>query len=99
MQQQVTPASTDPFAPFGGYEQELRAMVTDMAPRLFAVVQEYGERQDARIAAWGLAFRDHVEVVGCGGAYHLNLASTDSAARLFVRPQTRSRILWLDEAA
>lgn len=38
-------------------------MVTDEAPQLFAIIQEYGERVDGRIAAWGMSFDDHAEVV------------------------------------
>ncbi|PKW15005.1 hypothetical protein [Saccharopolyspora spinosa] len=31
-------------------------LVADAASSLFAVLQEYGERVDVRIAAWGMAF-------------------------------------------
>ncbi|HET9256814.1 MAG TPA: hypothetical protein VFO16_16670 [Pseudonocardiaceae bacterium] len=54
------------MAPLCGEEEfaaEVAAMVADEAPRLFAVVQEYGERVDGRIAAWGLAFEDHASIV------------------------------------
>jgi len=45
----------------------MEGMVASNAPRLFAIVQERGERVDGRIAAWGMAFYDDVEIVGADG--------------------------------
>lgn len=49
-------------------EEEFARLMSEMvaaeAPRLFALVQEYGDRVDGRIAAWGMAFDDGAEVVG-----------------------------------
>ncbi|MET9296945.1 hypothetical protein [Streptomyces sp. NPDC003077] len=57
-----TVSSSLPFADqSSSFAQEITALVTATAPRLFAVVEEftdaYGER-DAYVAAWGLADRD-----------------------------------------
>jgi hypothetical protein len=41
-------------------------MVAEDVPRLFAVIREYGDRVDARIAAWGMAFADHAKITGSG---------------------------------
>ena len=46
-------------------------LVADFAPRVFAVVQEYGDRVDGRIAAWGVAFTDHTEVIGVVGTVRI----------------------------
>jgi hypothetical protein len=48
-------------------------MVAAHAPRIFAVVQEWGERVDARIAAWGLSFEDHAELLGVDGPKYVGL--------------------------
>jgi hypothetical protein len=42
-------------------------MVSDEAPRLFAVVQELGTREDGWIAAWGLAFENRAQLVHSDG--------------------------------
>jgi hypothetical protein len=59
----------------------MEGMVADEAPRLFVVVQEYGERVDAVIAAWGMAFPEHAEIV----AHRLRMSVRDpeSALRMF----------------
>ena len=60
-------AGISTLAPLCGEEEfaELVAeMVAEGAPRLFAVVQEFGERVDGRIAAWGVALEDRAEVFG-----------------------------------
>lgn len=76
----------------------LEEMVADEAPRLFAVVQEYGERVDARIAAWGIAFDDHAEVVARG--VQGRLRTPEDALRLFNRgSHIRARLVWFNPDA
>ncbi|WP_220472725.1 hypothetical protein [Streptomyces sp. SCUT-3] len=70
-------------AEFAGLVGEL---VLDTAPRLFAVVQEYGERVDARVAAWGLEFEDHAEIVEVDGGTRMRASSPVPAVRAFSRP-------------
>ncbi len=78
----------------------LREMVTAGAPRVFAVVQEYGERSDGRIAAWGMAFAEHAEVVAVDGGLRMNVTSPENALRCFGRGETiRPRLVWFDPAA
>jgi hypothetical protein len=73
-------------------------MVADEAPRLFAVVQEYGERVDARIAAWGMAFEDHADLTG-GGTW-MSTRSPETAVRRFTRgSDVHARLIWVDPAA
>ena len=70
------------------------------APRLFAVVQEYGERVDGRIAAWGLAFDDHTEVFSVGRTQRMCLQVPENALRLFkVGSHIRARLVWFDPDA
>ncbi|WP_405678623.1 hypothetical protein OG292_31525 [Streptomyces sp. NBC_01511] len=68
----------------------LADIVTDTAPRLFAVGQEYGDRVDGRVAALGMAFEDHADVISVEGhrrtrAPHPNTrcARTGSRAGLY----------------
>ncbi|MFC9858479.1 MULTISPECIES: hypothetical protein [unclassified Streptomyces] len=70
-------------------------LVTDSAPRMFAVVQELGEREDAWVAAWGLAFEDRAEVVGVHGRTRMSLRSPEAALRYFSPDKaTRPRLIW-----
>jgi len=83
--------------PLCGVEEfaELTAeMVTDHAPRVFAVVQEYGDRVDARVAAWGLAHADHVDIIGVDGTILLGAAAPEILARRFGRDHVSARVIW-----
>lgn len=76
----------------------MEEMVTNEAPRLFAVVQEYGERVDAVIAAWGLAFDGHAEIVA--HQLRMSVRSPESALRSFaVGPHIRARLVWFNPDA
>ncbi|MGH3768385.1 MAG: hypothetical protein ACRDS0_19850 [Pseudonocardiaceae bacterium] len=78
----------------------LEEMVADEAPRLFAVVQEYGERVDGRIAAWGLAFADHAEVVSVKRGLRMSLQAPENALRLFLLGKDiRTRLVWFNPDA
>lgn len=78
------------------FAQEVRELVADEAPRVFALVEEYGERVDGWIVAWGMAFQDCVEVVGVNGL-HLRVASAERAQRAFFRRGT-IRLVWTGPA-
>lgn len=85
-------------------EQEFTAlleeMVADEAPRLFAVVREYGDRVDGRIAAWGMAFADHAEVVSVKRGLRMSLQAPENALRLFkFGSHIRARLVWLNPDA
>ncbi|AUS79549.1 hypothetical protein C1701_15715 [Actinoalloteichus sp. AHMU CJ021] len=78
----------------------LEGMVAEFAPRVFAVVQEYGDRVDGRIAAWGIAFADHVEVVDVDGCSRMHLRSPESALRGFSWGRhITARLVWVTRAA
>lgn len=85
------------------FDKELRDLVIDFAPRLFAVVQEYDVEpglRDGAIAAWGLAFDDGaVRVTSTDGTRQLVLNSPERAIRYF-GPRTdgsiqAARLVWL----
>ncbi|MEV0702245.1 hypothetical protein AB0I53_30620 [Saccharopolyspora sp. NPDC050389] len=60
-------------------------------------MQEYGDRVDGRIAAWGMAFADHVEVVSVGGGLRMGLSAPESALHGFnVGNRIRARLVWFN---
>ncbi|MEU5024393.1 hypothetical protein [Streptomyces milbemycinicus] len=66
------------------------------SPRPFAVVQQYGQEEDARVAAWGMAFDDHSEVTSVEGTLRISTTSPERAARRFDRkPHVSARLVWL----
>jgi hypothetical protein len=76
----------------------VEGMVADEAPRLFAVVQEYGERVDAVIAAWGMAFPDHAEIVA--HQMRISVRAPESALRMFtVGSHIRAHLVWFNPDA
>ncbi|PPK67836.1 hypothetical protein V5P93_007178 [Actinokineospora auranticolor] len=82
-------------------EPEFTAIMTgavaDEAPRVFAVVEEIGDRVDARIAAWGMAFPDHAEIVATHRSLRMSLAAPENALPLFTKPNyTKAHIVWAD---
>lgn len=71
-------------------------LVAQHAPRVFAVAQELGEREDARIAAWGLAHEGGAHVVGVGGNTVLSSTSAeDAAVRFGLGDRLSARVVWL----
>lgn len=97
---QVDPVTIAPLCDETEFTQLIDELVVDYAPRLFAVVQEYGERVDGRIAAWGMAFKDCAEVVGVDRSQHVRSRTPERAARAFSRrPQITARIVWINPEA
>lgn len=75
-------------------------MVAENAPRVFAVVQELGDRVDGWIAAWGMAFEDRVEVIGADGGLRMTLQAPEAALRGYRWGGCVSaRLVWLDAGA
>ncbi|WP_158842509.1 hypothetical protein [Saccharothrix deserti] len=81
----------------------MRRLAADEAPRLFAIIEEYGEHDDARVAGYGLAFEDRAEVNSVEGGFHLTAQSAETARTLFdISSRSsggRAHVVWLDEAA
>lgn len=96
----VDPSGLSPLCDEARFAELVDGMVTANAPRLFAVVQECGERVDARIAAWGLAFEDHVAVILGEGDACLRLPSPEVAVCGFARCQPiTGRLVWVNPDA
>jgi hypothetical protein len=90
------PADLAPLCGEPEFAAEVAGLAADEAPRLFAVVQEYGERADACIAAWGLAFPDHAEVICTESLQWMSLQAPESALRLFrAGHHLRARLVWI----
>jgi hypothetical protein len=89
------PEGLPPMCGAEEFRELVAEMVSEDAPRLFAVVQEYGDRVDARIAAWGLAHPGHVDVIGVDGAVHLSAAAPESVLHRFGRrANTSAHLIW-----
>ncbi|GAB3443320.1 hypothetical protein [Actinophytocola sediminis] len=100
--EELVPDPTDltPVCDEPQFATMLAEMVADDAPRLFAIVQEYGERVDATIAAWGLAFADRAEISSATGSLHMNLRAPEHALPGFsIGSRIRARLVWFDPNA
>ncbi len=94
------PSGLTPVCDEGEFAAILEEMVADEAPRLFAVVQEYGDRVDGRIAAWGMAFADHAEVVSVTRKRRMSLPAPEHALRLFTfGSHIQARLVWFNPDA
>jgi hypothetical protein len=95
----LDPATMRPFGTEEEFAEAVSGMVTEEAPRLFAVVQELGVRVDARIAGWGLAYEDHVDVLGVGSSVHRGGSRPEDMLRYFHRQdRITARIVWPNRA-
>ncbi|MGH3771602.1 MAG: hypothetical protein ACRDRW_09440 [Pseudonocardiaceae bacterium] len=75
-------------------------LVANEAPRLFALVAEFGERVNGEIAAWGMAFEDHVEIVSVEDGSSINLSSLELATHIFSHhPTITARVVWVNPDA
>lgn len=99
-EEEVDPATLSPLCDEAEFAQEIAELVAEEAPRLFAVVQEYGERVDGRIAAWGLAFEDYADVIGLNHNIYVGLRSPERAVRIFSHhPHITAHVVWVDPEA
>jgi hypothetical protein len=90
-------AHADPPCSEEEFAEEVRELVAADAPQVFALVEEYGERLDGRVVAWGLAFDDHVDVLGVNGVRHASLPSVERAHKAFSR-RRKIRLVWASPA-
>ncbi|MGH3493530.1 MAG: hypothetical protein ACRDQ1_09870 [Sciscionella sp.] len=94
------PMSMAPLCDEAQFAMILDEMVADAVPRLFAVVQEYGQRVDGRIAAWGMAFDDRAEVVAVERGLRMSLRAPEDALRAFSwGSHIRARVVWTNADA
>lgn len=82
------------------FSELIDQMVAENAPRVFAVVQELGDRIDGWIAAWGMEFEDRVEVIDADGGLRMTLQAPETALRGYRWGGCVSaRLVWLDVVA
>ena len=85
------------------FTRRIRELAADETPRLFALVEEYGHREGARVAGYGLAYADRADVNSVEGDFPLNSQSAESTRTLF-EISSRSagarqvHVVWLDQA-
>jgi hypothetical protein len=90
------PSDMKPLCDEQQFAAFLDSMVADEAPRLFAVVQEYGQRADGWIAAWGMAFENHAEVIGVDRGLRMTLQTPENALRVFAwSTHISTRLVWV----
>lgn len=74
------------------FAELVQGLVDDHAPRVFALVEEIGERLDGGIFAWGLEFGDWAAVFRTERRF-IKCASAASAHGLFARAHAL-RLVW-----
>jgi hypothetical protein len=74
------------------------AWLRPIAPRLFALFREEGERAGGHIFARGLQFKDHAEVVRECGTYHSCFPLADSTREKLSR-HGKMRLVWYNPDA
>ncbi len=94
----AVPATQAPICDEPEFAALAENLVADFAPRLFALVEEQGERVDGRIFAWGMAFEDRAELVGAGRKIRGSFRSADSAHLMFSRCG-KMRLVWYNPDA
>jgi len=69
------------------------------APRRFALVEEIGERKDAMIIAWGIAFDDHAEIVSAAhdGVRAIFSSAENARQWLSSHEKIKIRLVWIDQ--
>lgn len=94
------PSARTPVGDEKEFAELVEGMVADFAPKMFAVVVEYGDRVDGAVVAWGMAFDDHAQLVNTSGKLHVSSRSPEDALRLFNRGQHfRPRLVWVNPDA
>lgn len=77
----------------------MHQLAVSEAPRLFAIVEEYGETEDARVAGYGLAYADRAEAwkAASGSVRRVRRAPGSSSSSARGRPG-RSARTWCGSA-
>lgn len=77
----------------------LNTMVVTSAPQVFAVVQEFGERLNGWVVAWGFAFDDRAEIFAVDDHSRMSLEKPENALHLFSskRDHLTARLVWLPD--
>lgn len=83
---------------YADFQRELREMVTADPPRVFALCEEIGEREDGHVRYWGLAFDDCAELVAAVGNFRARFKSVESAVGHLSR-RRKLHLIWADPMA
>jgi hypothetical protein len=94
---------TEGLSPLGNDAQftaEINTMITDEAPSVFALVEEVGDRVDAAIIAWGMAFPDHAEIMSAGrhGVRGVFRSAERARKLLSANDKIKVRLVWVTTA-
>jgi hypothetical protein len=90
------PAGKPPICGAESFTALLDGMAADEAPGLFAIFEEYGDRVDARIAGWGMAFEDHAEVVSVDRSLRMLVTVPEDALPGFTfGSHIKARLVWV----
>jgi hypothetical protein len=100
--EQTTPITPTPLGNAEEFTGLMQELAVEEAPRLFALVEEYGEAEDARVAGYGLAYADRADVNSAEGDFQLGSESAERARTLFEISSrsagvSRVHVVWLDE--
>lgn len=75
-------------------------MIAAAAPRMFAVVQVQGGQGEARVAAWGMAFRDRAVATDAQGGSFASLANPERVAAMYARDgEIQPYLVWVSPPA
>ncbi|SMD27420.1 hypothetical protein [Kibdelosporangium aridum] len=82
------------------FTKDVHAMITEHAPRRFAVVLEYGDQIDAKVHAWGIALDDAAYMTTVDGKHQYSMATADNAVKFAPKPpNVTPYLVWVDEEA
>ena len=79
------------------FHQLMAELATDYAPRRFAICEEYGDRLDGRVFAWGIAFEDHAWLCADDATFTGRFSEAENAVRIFSRTGRHLHLLWIDD--
>nr|CEL16810.1 hypothetical protein [Kibdelosporangium sp. MJ126-NF4] len=78
-----------------GFTKLMAEMVADQAPRVFAVVLEFGEQIDAQIVAWGMTLDDGAYMTTVDGRNQFVLAEPENVLKYVPsRSNITPHIVW-----
>jgi hypothetical protein len=94
------PATLPPMGSREEFTAIVDSIVADSAPRVFAIVHEYGDRVDGWVVGWGMALDDRTEVVDVDGGASMTLQAPHNALFYFgYDKHCRPRLVWVNPAA
>ncbi|MBV9141100.1 MAG: hypothetical protein JO115_09295 [Pseudonocardiales bacterium] len=97
---QETPAAPPQLCTEPDFAALLERFVADVAPRLFALVEEADERLDARIIAWGMEFTDRAELVWVGRPIRGRFSCAERVREVFSFSHHGTlHLIWFNPAA